>query len=502
MAGSATQTRDLRLDFFRGLAMFIILIAHTPDNKWTLWIPARFGFSDATEMFVFCSGMASAVAFGAVFARRGWFIGTARILFRIWQVYWAQIGMVIAAVVALLLIDLSGTGVAGRSYLGHMQLDPLLTRTDEALLGLVTLTWVPNYFDILPMYLVILALVPVMMAIRQVAGTGAAVAASLMLWLAAQLHLLNLPGRPWDDAVIWYFNPFGWQLVFFTGFALMAGWIPAPPVDRRLVHLAAAYVIVSLPVAWHRLYAGVWIPEGSLVQQLLGGLHDALFVLIWKTEAGGLRFLHFLALAYLAWVAVGPGGVRLSTGWTAPGAPPRWLVRLALVAAVVTVPFAWAKDIAFLSPALDAAVRHAMGPVAEAWLGVSLLLPDDRVAFIELGHLAALAILVWAAIGPARRSWVCRDGFLRLVPLIRKVGSQSLAVFVFSMVLAQVNGWLLDLVGRHMWSFWVVNLWGFAALLAVAHVVGWFKSEPWRTGAREAALRPAGSRRTEALPAE
>ena len=63
-AAPAAGTRDIRLDFFRGLAMFIILIAHTPNNFFTSWIPARFGFSDATEIFVFCSGMASAIAFG------------------------------------------------------------------------------------------------------------------------------------------------------------------------------------------------------------------------------------------------------------------------------------------------------------------------------------------------------------------------------------------------------------------------------------------------------
>jgi len=55
---TAPRVRDPRLDFFRGVAMFIILLAHTPGNPWTLWIPARFGFSDATEIFVFCSGMA------------------------------------------------------------------------------------------------------------------------------------------------------------------------------------------------------------------------------------------------------------------------------------------------------------------------------------------------------------------------------------------------------------------------------------------------------------
>ena len=49
-----STVRDPRLDFYRGIAMFIILLAHTPGNWWTLWIPARFGFSDATEIFVFC----------------------------------------------------------------------------------------------------------------------------------------------------------------------------------------------------------------------------------------------------------------------------------------------------------------------------------------------------------------------------------------------------------------------------------------------------------------
>ena len=74
---AAVSGRDPRLDFYRGLAMFIILIAHIPYNAWAGWIPARFGFSDATEIFVFCSGMASAVAFGGAFLRRGWLMGTA-----------------------------------------------------------------------------------------------------------------------------------------------------------------------------------------------------------------------------------------------------------------------------------------------------------------------------------------------------------------------------------------------------------------------------------------
>ncbi|MGI9369303.1 MAG: OpgC domain-containing protein, partial [Ruegeria sp.] len=46
-AATPARTRDPRLDFYRGIAMFIILIAHIPGDPWARWIPARFGYSDA-----------------------------------------------------------------------------------------------------------------------------------------------------------------------------------------------------------------------------------------------------------------------------------------------------------------------------------------------------------------------------------------------------------------------------------------------------------------------
>jgi hypothetical protein len=83
---SAMAKRDPWLDVFRGLAMFIIFIAHLPGNPWNAYIPARFGPSDATEMFVFCSGFASAIAFGGTFNRDGFGVGTLRVLHRCWQI--------------------------------------------------------------------------------------------------------------------------------------------------------------------------------------------------------------------------------------------------------------------------------------------------------------------------------------------------------------------------------------------------------------------------------
>jgi hypothetical protein len=298
------RQRDPRLDFFRGVGMFIILIAHITGNPWTLWIPARFGFSDATEMFVFCSGMASAIAFGAVFARAGWLLGTLRIAHRIWQVYWVHLGVFF--VTLALMLTLNMTGVFPRDEVNALNLDPFLNNTGPNLIGLMTLTYVPNYFDILPMYLVILALIPVMMALARV-DVRLALLASLGMWVAATAGL-NFPAELWfskPSTRPWFFNPFAWQLVFFTGFALMAGWLPAPPVRRGLVWLAVAVVVLSVPFAWSKIIGQV---------EVIRELRKAAAPLFDKTDFGVLRFVHFLALAYLAWVAVGPMGARLQQG--------------------------------------------------------------------------------------------------------------------------------------------------------------------------------------------
>ncbi len=299
----AKTQRDLRLDFFRGLGMFIILVAHITNNPWTLYIPARFGFSDATEMFIFCSGMASAIAFGAVFARAGFFMGLFRVVFRIWEIYWVHIATFMLTLAAVFIIN--RTGLFSRDEVNALNLVPFLKASGNQVIGLMTLSYVPNYFDILPMYIVILALLPVMMLLARV-NVYLAMAASVLLWLVATNTNLNLPAEYWfsnNSTRQWFFNPFAWQLVFFTGFALMSGWLPAPPRSRNLAIAAAAVVLISLPFAWH-----VTIGEFDFIKAWRKDWR----ILIDKTDFGLLRYVHFLALAYLAWLAAGTAGENLT----------------------------------------------------------------------------------------------------------------------------------------------------------------------------------------------
>ncbi|MCA1299150.1 OpgC family protein [Stappia indica] len=377
------RPRDPRLDFFRGIGMFIIFVAHLPNNTWTLWIPARFGFSDATEIFVFCSGMASAIAFGRVFDQRGWWMGAARVSHRVWQVYWAHICQFLVIAAGLIAVQRSGylASCCGltEDYVASLNLVNFLDKIDTTLPGLLTLTYVPNYFDILPMYIVILMMLPLVMAASYL-GRGAIFALMGLSWGLATLGYLGLPAEPWSDRV-WFFNPFAWQLIFFTGFAFMRGWIPAPPVRRELMLLAVAIVVLTVPFAYFRAYQAV--PLLAEMRQAIAPLWD-------KTHFGILRFVHFLALAYLAWIAVGAGG----------------------------------------------------------------------------------------------RYLVVDNGWGRFVKVVQKVGQQSLAVFLASLVLAQAIGILRDMAwGRgNMLAELIANLAGFAGLIAVAYVVAWYKGNPWKRG--------------------
>ncbi|MEP2890417.1 OpgC family protein [Tateyamaria sp.] len=314
------RVRDIRLDFFRGLAMFIILFAHTPGNMFTRWIPARFGFSDATEIFVFCSGMASAIAFGATFDRSGWFLGTARVIYRIWQVYWAHIGLFFAT--AGMLAFLSDLTFTERNYWGQLNLWMLFVESEnwtnpDMLYRFMTLQWVPNLFDILPMYMVILAMMPVVIVLGRT-NFALLAAVSLTMWFFAQrgfmealgLPYLNFTAEPWvgrdDWQRRWFLNPFGWQLVFFTGFAFMRGWIPKPPVTPVLIAIATFFVLANVPLSsiGVREFGFDWARDWRIENRPW----------ISKSDFGILRYVQFLSLAYLAWVIAGDKGNRIRAG--------------------------------------------------------------------------------------------------------------------------------------------------------------------------------------------
>lgn len=297
------RVRDPRLDFFRGLAMLIIFIAHVPGNAWNEYIPARFGWSDATEMFVFCSGFAAAIAFGGTFVKAGFGYGTARIGYRVWQIYVAHIAMFffVAALVAV------GTRWLSGDYIDQLNLDWFFENPAEGMLGLFTLSYVPNYFDILPMYIGALVLVPVVVALSRI-HPWAGLTFCAALYAANWLYGWGPPAEPFSDRE-WFFNPLAWQLLFFTGFGLSMGWITAPAISRPLLWLAAVFVALTVPAAH-------WGTAQHF--DVLRSFRELIWDWQGKTDFGLLRYVHFLALAYLAVALVKGREHRLLERWARP----------------------------------------------------------------------------------------------------------------------------------------------------------------------------------------
>src|SRR5260370_25827355 len=79
MSLSKRGDRDLRLDLFRGLALWLIFLDHIPSNIVN-WLTIRnYGFSDATEIFVFISGYTAAFVYGRAMREQGTLVAGAPI---------------------------------------------------------------------------------------------------------------------------------------------------------------------------------------------------------------------------------------------------------------------------------------------------------------------------------------------------------------------------------------------------------------------------------------
>src|SRR5438128_2132553 len=87
----AANERELQLDLFRGLALWLIFIDHLSPDLLTWFTIRNYGFSDATEIFIFVSGYTAALVYGRAMGESGVVVATARVLRRVWQIYVAHV---------------------------------------------------------------------------------------------------------------------------------------------------------------------------------------------------------------------------------------------------------------------------------------------------------------------------------------------------------------------------------------------------------------------------
>jgi hypothetical protein len=282
---AAAAERDLRLDLFRGLALWLIFLDHIPENVVS-WITIRnYGFSDATEIFIFISGYTAAFVYGRTMRERGFVLASARILRRAWQIYVAHIFLftIFMAEIAYVAATFDNP-----LYAEEMNILDFLKQPDVTIFQALLLKFKPVNMDVLPLYIVLLLLFPPMLYLL-LRRPNLALGGSAVVYALAWKLDFNLPAYPNG---VWFFNPFAWQLLFvFGAWCALGGAQRLRPVmqSRAVLVAAIAYLLFAFAVTltWHFESLERFVPTW---------LADWMYP-IDKTNLDVLRFAHFLALA-------------------------------------------------------------------------------------------------------------------------------------------------------------------------------------------------------------
>lgn len=308
--GSGATARDLRLDFFRGLALFSIFIDHIPNNILANFTIKSVALADAAEVFILISGYAAGMVYGRALDRQGTLTATARIYHRVWQLYVAHIFLFMLFMAA---VAHAAASLNAGLYADEFRAADFLKEPDVAVIMALTLRFQPAFMDILPVYIVLLAVLPpVLLGMRR--WPLPIIGLSLGLWLAVQFDQgLNLPAYPGVNQ-LWFFNPLGWQALFYVsawfGWRSTQGGVPWL-ASRWLLWAAAVVVVAGLIVRVNWTLHWIHPPIPALFA-------ETLWALMSKTDLSPLRFLNALALALLVARLIPPQARFLASGIAAP----------------------------------------------------------------------------------------------------------------------------------------------------------------------------------------
>jgi hypothetical protein len=300
MRETQKKERDLRIDFFRGLALVFIFIDHIPDNSWAAATLRNFGFADASEVFVLLAGYSAGLAYWSTVEKGGFAAAFQRAGKRASEIYIWHIGVFIAS--ALLLYSAARV-FNNPDYVNNIAIAELAKDPVRTLAGALALFYQPNMMNILPMYVVLMAWLPfVLIMLRR--SIALALAVSFAIWLFTSLSGLNLPTYQRGEG--WYFNPFAWQLLFTTGAAasVLVRRMQARPRAEILIPASAYLLFAFLVMApWV-----TWLPGVRLLPADILGAADKSYLPVW-------RFLHVLALAYVVAALVPKDAPWLKRQW-------------------------------------------------------------------------------------------------------------------------------------------------------------------------------------------
>jgi hypothetical protein len=318
-AGARAASRDVELDFLRGVAMFFVVVNHiTLPSAYRLVTVERIGPVTGAEIFVLLSGVVLGLVYRARLARTGWRPVVERLLRRALKLYVVSVA-VVASVYALARIP----GVDG---------SVLTTWTDERtgrrydlypgdgldfLGNLLTLEAGPAQFNVMGLYVVMLLTAPVLLWLMTRRLTLVVLALSWALYVFHSLAPADLLPSQSENA----FPVLAWQLLFVNG--AVVGFhrdavlrFMRTRSGRVVLGVAGFGFALFVFYAWNSPWA--YVPDEARLGLIPEGTYDEIYGRLFERRALGVGRLAALACAVVVLYALlvrFRGRVGPALGW-------------------------------------------------------------------------------------------------------------------------------------------------------------------------------------------
>ena len=308
------MTRRLDIDALRGLMLVLMTFTHLP-TRFASPVGQPLGFVSSAEGFVFLS----AFMCGWIYSERARRDGLSRMRGALWKraaaLYVCQIGLLTFLLTIVASIARAHGQTAITDLISFFSKDPA-----TALTAGFALVYNPPLLDILPMYVVLLAVTPLLLSYALRRSWWPIFALSAVLWTLAQFGAGRALYQSFAAAIglalpvteTGAFSLLAWQFLWIGG--LWLGSLKATDAPRGFAAphwaVAPAIAVAVVCLVWRHVTGQVPVPHD--------GAH-ALNLLFDKWQLAPLRLVNFLALLVLV-LRFGP--------WLARRVPLQFLARL------------------------------------------------------------------------------------------------------------------------------------------------------------------------------
>jgi hypothetical protein len=279
------------LDALRGFMLVWITLTHLP-TKLSTYVNQPFGFVSAAEGFIFLSALFTGSIYFRMAEQNGYGAMRRKLSMRTLQLYLYHVLLLSFAFLVAVPIAASGT----RPGL-HNLLDFFFDAgARRAVIDAVLLVYRPPLLDILPMYIIFLALTPVALSASRRFGWKLILAGGFTLWLLAQVGLreaswevmsryfgLRIPLHEMGSFDLW-----AWQFLWLVGMWVGVCWakdqLNLPRLARQLT-IPALFIVSALLATRYAVGRGLEL-----------GSYELYFD---KWHLGIVRLVDFTAIAVL-----------------------------------------------------------------------------------------------------------------------------------------------------------------------------------------------------------